>query len=193
MSMHQTHTLQPYLSLSLSKTQPESLHFSYCEMRFLGAKSLIALLFSFLLCFSLAISLHGDAETLIRVKSDQLDDPNRKLGDWVRTSQQSPCNWTGITCETQNQSVVGIDLSGFDLSGGFPNGFCRIRTLRNLNLSDNYFNGTLSSQSLSPCFHLQVLALDYNVFIGELPDFSREFANLQVLDRSYFTFLQFFC
>lgn len=182
--MHQTHTLQPYLSLSLSKTQPESLHFSYCEMRFLGAKSLIALLFSFLLCFSLAISLHGDAEILIRVKSDQLDDPNRKLGDWVRTSQQSPCNWTGITCETQNQSVVGIDLSGFDLSGGFPNGFCRIRTLRNLNLSDNYFNGTLSSQSLSPCFHLQVLALDYNVFIGELPDFSREFANLQVFDLS---------
>lgn len=153
-------------------------------MRFLGTKSLIALLFSFLLCFSLVISLDGDAEILIRVKNDQLDDPNRKLSNWVRTSQQSPCNWTGITCETQNQSVVGIDLSGFDLSGGFPNGFCRIQTLRNLNLSDNYFHGDIP-ESFGRFPALKVLNLGGNSLSGLIPSFLGNLTELTHFELGY--------
>lgn len=149
-----------------------------------SAKSLLPLLFMCSLCFYPVIALNGDSEILIRVKNDMVDDPNGKLSDWVLTEQRSPCNWTGITCDAQNQSVAGIDLSGFRIYGGFPHGFCRIRTLRNLSLSDNNFIGTLPPQSLSPCSHLHVLRLDSNLFIGELPDFSVEFGHLQVLDLS---------
>lgn len=137
----------------------------------------------FILCFSSVpsvISFNGDSQILIRVKNSQLNDPNGNLNDWViSTPDQSPCNWTGITCEAQNQTVISIDLSGFDISGGFPFGFCRIRNLRALSLAQNYLNGSLSSQALSPCSRLQGIDLSDNLFTGELPDFS--FENLEVL------------
>ncbi|KAL5753223.1 hypothetical protein ACOSQ2_023730 [Xanthoceras sorbifolium] len=153
-------------------------------MQYQSIKLFLSLLFYFLYCFSPVISLNGDSQVLIRVKSDQLHDSDGKLSNWVTTSDQSPCNWTGITCDAQNKYVVGVDLSRLGISGGFPNGFCRIRTLRNLTLTDNSFKGALSSQSLSPCSHLQVLELSSNEFNGELPDLSREFGSLHVLDLS---------
>lgn len=142
---------------------------------------------SFVLWFSLVlptvISFNGDSQILTRVKDSQLNDPNGELHDWVISSpDQSPCNWTGITCDTRNQTVVSIDLSGLGISGGFPFGFCRIRTLRALSLAGNFLNGSLSSQVLSPCSRLVEVNLSDNLFIGELPDFS--FENLEVLQLS---------
>ncbi|WCJ32066.1 Leucine-rich receptor-like protein kinase family protein [Euphorbia peplus] len=133
---------------------------------------------------SLVLSLTADAETLIRVKTGQLHDPNGKLDNWVSGLDHNPCNWTGITCDLHNQTVTSVDLSGFGISGGFPSGFCRIRTLQNLSLADNFFNGTLSSLALSPCSHLHLLNLYSNLFVGPLPDFSPVFRNLRVLDLS---------
>ncbi|KAK3211057.1 hypothetical protein Dsin_015763 [Dipteronia sinensis] len=155
-------------------------------MQYQSMKLFLGLLFSFLYSFSLVISRNEDSQVLIRVKSDQLHDSNEKLSNWVpTTTDQSPCNWTGITCDAKNHSVVGVDLSNLGISGGFPYGFCRIRTLRNLTLTNNFFIGPLSSHSqLSPCSHLQVLELVNNQFIGDLPDFSLEFGNLEVLDLS---------
>ncbi|KDP32141.1 hypothetical protein JCGZ_12602 [Jatropha curcas] len=137
------------------------------------------------LCCSLVLSLSGDSQILIRVKNAQLGDPNGKLNDWVETADpNSACNWTGITCDSQNHSVISVDLSGFNIAGRFPTGFCRIRTLQNLSLADNFFNGTLTSRALSPCSHLHLLNLNSNLFVGELPDFSPDFVNLKVLDLS---------
>ncbi|GMI86535.1 HAESA-like 2 [Hibiscus trionum] len=140
-----------------------------------------------LFCVSFALpfvaSFNGDSQILSRVRNSQLHDPNGKLHDWVvSTPNQSPCNWTGITCEARNHTVISIDLSGFGISGGFPFEFCRIRTLRILSLADNNFNGSLSSQAFSPCFRLRKIDLSENLFIGELPDFSSE--NLEVLQLS---------
>ncbi|XVE86935.1 hypothetical protein DITRI_Ditri18aG0075100 [Diplodiscus trichospermus] len=141
----------------------------------------LILWFSFVL--PSVISFNGDSQILTRVKDSQLTDPNGRLHDWVlSTPDQSPCNWTGVTCETQNHTVIAIDLSGFGISGGFPSGFCRIRTLRTLSLADNFFNGSLSSQALSPCSHLREINLSDNLFVGELPNF--EFENLEVLQLS---------
>ncbi|KAJ9170493.1 hypothetical protein P3X46_018598 [Hevea brasiliensis] len=142
------------------------------------------------LCFvslcssSLVVSLAGDFEILIRVKNAMLDDPNGKLSDWVESADHNCCNWTGVTCDSQNQSVVSIDLSGFSIVGGFPTGFCLIRTLQSLSLADNSFNGTLTYRALSPCSHLHVLNLSNNEFVGQLPDFLPDLDNLRVLDLS---------
>ncbi|GMJ08084.1 HAESA-like 2 [Hibiscus trionum] len=138
----------------------------------------------FVICFSLHLpsvfSFDGDSQILIRVKDSQLVDPDGNLHDWVSSKPgQSPCNWTGITCETQNQTVISIDLSRLGISGGFPFGFCLIRTLRSLSLAGNTLNGSLSSQALSPCSHLREIDLSENLFIGDLPDFSSD--NLEVL------------
>ncbi|XP_010518789.1 PREDICTED: LRR receptor-like serine/threonine-protein kinase HSL2 [Tarenaya hassleriana] len=135
------------------------------------------------LCF-LRVFSNGDAEILIRIKMTRLHDPDGKLSDWVLAGEQgsSPCNWTGISCGQANGSVTKIDLSGFGLSGEFPYGFCRIRTLRNLTLTDNYLSGTFVSESLSLCSHLHVLILNANSFSGKLPEFSPNFRRLRVLE-----------
>ncbi|XVF61435.1 hypothetical protein PTKIN_Ptkin08bG0129200 [Pterospermum kingtungense] len=153
-------------------------------MRNPNFKTLLLFILWFSFVLPSVISLNGDSQILIRVKDSQLNDPNGKLHDWViLTPNQSPCNWTGITCETRNHAVISIDLSEFDISGGFPFGFCRIRTLRALYLAGNYLNGSLTSQALSPCSHLQELNLYGNLFTGELPDFPSE-NNLEVLQLS---------
>ncbi|KAM7252320.1 hypothetical protein ACFE04_024203 [Oxalis oulophora] len=133
--------------------------------------------------FSLALS-NNDAEILVRVKNTQLEDPNGNLNNWVLTT--SPCNFTGITCDLNktNNVVVSLDISGLNISGPFPSGFCRIRTLQNLTLDHNNFNGSLSMQPLSLCSHLHQLRLSDNLFVGDLPDVSLEFSNLTVIDFS---------
>ncbi|XP_022741718.1 LRR receptor-like serine/threonine-protein kinase HSL2 [Durio zibethinus] len=152
-------------------------------MRNPNFKTLLFLILWFSFVLPLVISINGDSQILVRVKDSQLNDPNGMLHDWViSTPDQSPCNWTGITCETQNQTVVSIDLSVFGISGGFPFGFCRIWTLRALSLAGNFLNGSVSSQALSSCSHLQEINLSDNLFTGELPNFPSE--NLEVLQLS---------
>ncbi|KAK9949252.1 hypothetical protein M0R45_004785 [Rubus argutus] len=152
-------------------------------MTFLAPKPPLLILFCALsLCLSYVMAFSaGDTQILLRVKA-QLDDPKGKLNDWVPGSGRSPCNWTGITCEPNNFSIISINMSDFGVHGAFPVRLCLIRTLQSLSLSNNYINGTLSTQSLSPCSHLHVLELDLNILVGELPDFSPEFTELRVLN-----------
>lgn len=146
--------------------------------------SLLILCFVCLCSSSLVFSIVGDAEILIRVKNAMLDDPSGKLSDWVESSDHNPCKWSGIACDSRNQTVVSIDLSGFGIAGGFPTGFCHIPTLQNLSLGDNFFNGSLTYRALSPCSHLHVLVLTSNLFVGQLPELLPDFDNLRVLDLS---------
>ncbi|KAK8652879.1 hypothetical protein V6N13_126902 [Hibiscus sabdariffa] len=149
-------------------------------MRNPNFKTLLFCVFCVSFALPFVFSFNGDAQILTRVRNSQLHDPDGRLHDWVvSTSDQSPCNWTGIRCEARNHTVISIDLSGFGISGGFPFEFCRIRTLRFLSLANNFLNGSIPSQAFSPCFRLRSIDLSENIFIGELPDFSSE--NLEVL------------
>ncbi|MFQ6664968.1 hypothetical protein Gotur_031891 [Gossypium turneri] len=157
-------------------------------MRNPDLKALICFLFWVVCVFTFVVSFNGDSQILIRVKDSQLDDPNGRLRDWViLMPDQSPCNWTGVICESRNRTVASIDLSGFGISGGFPFEFCRIRTLRTLYLADNNLNGSLSSQAISPCFRLREIDLSGNIFVGELPDFSSEHLEVLELSNNNFT------
>ncbi|KAL6227570.1 hypothetical protein ACLB2K_001527 [Fragaria x ananassa] len=132
--------------------------------------------FSYVMAFSA-----GDPQILLRVKA-QLDDPDGNLNDWVPGSNHSPCNWTGITCEHKNFSIVSIDMSGFNIRGRFPVELCRIRTLQNLTLNSNSINGTLLTTPLSLCSHLQALEIEDNEIVGHLPEFPPGFDDLRVLN-----------
>ncbi|KAL6529995.1 LRR receptor-like serine/threonine-protein kinase hsl2 [Orobanche minor] len=124
------------------------------------------------------------AEILLRVKNNQLQDPLRQLNDWRNSTK--PCNWTGISCDAHgDDNVVSINLASFNISGPFPANFCRIPTLRNLDISDNYFGGGVNpDSSFSLCSRLVSLNLSSNLFVGTLPEFSPSFRNLTVLDLS---------
>ncbi|KAK4754147.1 hypothetical protein SAY87_002251 [Trapa incisa] len=155
----------------------------------MGILNIWLLLFCFLLCYCPArTAANGDYEVLLQVKRSRLQDPDGNLGDWVASSGRSPCNWTGITCDDKNSTVVSINLSGLNIAGEFPFDFCRIRTLRSLNLGDNSFGGDLTSPSFSLCSGLSHLNLSGNYFVGDLPDFVPEFSVLEFLDLSFNNF-----
>lgn len=137
---------------------------------------------------TLPLSSHAsvrDANILGRVKNAQIQDPDGVLRDWVGSN---PCNWTGIQCDTGNQNVVSINLSGLNVSGNFPREFCLISSLRSLDLSNNYLGGEISSSSMSPCSRLESLNLSINNFVGDLPEIPVPFPNLTTLDLSYNNF-----
>ncbi|KAL8546504.1 hypothetical protein ACS0TY_006299 [Phlomoides rotata] len=143
----------------------------------------------FLICFlRFTNSSYRDAAILLRVKNNQLQVPFPKLNDWVDSAPNAPCNWTGISCGYSDQTVVSIDLSGLNISGNFPADFCRVSSLRYLNLSYNSLGGNITSDSVSLCSHLVSLNLSWNNFVGNLPEFHSQFINLTTLDFSYNNF-----
>ncbi|KAK6128732.1 hypothetical protein DH2020_037526 [Rehmannia glutinosa] len=143
----------------------------------------------FIIFIRLTNSSNRDAAILIRVKNAQLQDPLRILDDWVGSSPNAPCSWTGVSCDSQNQNaVVAINLSGVNVSGDFPAGFCRISSLRNLDISVNNFGGRITSNSISLCSHLASLNISTNNFVGAMPEFTVPFLNLTVLDFSFNNF-----
>ncbi|KAL1537029.1 LRR receptor-like serine/threonine-protein kinase HSL2 [Salvia divinorum] len=125
-----------------------------------------------------------DAAILLRLKTTQLQDPIGSLHDWLQTSPNAPCNWTGVSCAGVGGGVVALNLRSLGISGAFPADFCRISTLRDLDLSDNSLGGNISSDSIAPCSHLSSLNLSSNYFVGGLPGFPADFLNLTVLDFS---------
>lgn len=143
----------------------------------------------FLITFSPAAnSSNRDAAILLRVKNAQLHDPLGELDDWVDSAPNAPCSWTGIACDADNRTVSAVDLSGFNISGNFPADFCRISSLRYINLTENSFGGTITYDTIALCSHVVALNLSYNNFVGGLPQFPVQFPNLTVLDFSYNNF-----
>lgn len=141
-----------------------------------------------LFCIALIIpgtsSSNRDVVVLLRVKANELQDPSGLLADWQQSAPNAPCNWIGIGCDNRTNEVVSLNLGSSNISGYFPADFCRIQTLRSLDLSDNSFGGTLSPEALTLCSHLQFLNLSANVFVGGLPELQTQFVNLTTFDLS---------
>ncbi|GFP89251.1 LRR receptor-like serine/threonine-protein kinase hsl2 [Phtheirospermum japonicum] len=126
------------------------------------------------------------ADILLGVKQNHFQDPLNNLDDWRNSTK--PCNWTGITCGAGRNDVVAINLASLNIYGPFPSDFCRIPTLRNLNLGDNFLGGQINPDSISTCSRLVSLNLSSNLFVGDLPDFRVPFLNLTILDLSFNNF-----
>ncbi|KAG9146092.1 hypothetical protein Leryth_027570 [Lithospermum erythrorhizon] len=141
-----------------------------------------------IMMLSLASSAKRDVAVLLEVKRSQLKGSDNELDDWLDSARNAPCSWTGISCQDGTNEVVSIDLSSFNLYGQFPADFCRISTLRNLNLSNNSLFGTLNSSALSLCSHLVSLNISLNYFVGFLPELQTTLINLTSLDVSYNNF-----
>ncbi|KAI5684413.1 hypothetical protein M9H77_05641 [Catharanthus roseus] len=144
---------------------------------------LLQVFFCIILLFPppLASSSKRHAVVLLQVKNSELEDTNGVLNDWLLSASDAPCNWTGISCDSLTGDVISINFTGFGISGKFPADFCRIETLRSLNISDNNFRGEILPEALSICSHLYSLDLSSNYFVGGLPELRTDFANLTSL------------
>ncbi|KAF6144645.1 hypothetical protein GIB67_006137 [Kingdonia uniflora] len=85
---------------------------------------------------------------------------------WNKT-QQTPCQWVGITCEGSH--VITLRLPGVGLSGEIPLGiFGNLTRLRTVSLRSNGLSGQLP-EDLSMCGDLRNLYLQGNKLSGEIP------------------------
>ncbi|MCO5615049.1 hypothetical protein L7F22_069337 [Adiantum nelumboides] len=123
-----------------------------------------------------------------------VNDPGGFLSTWSSSSVNSPCMWTGIMCDEDDDTarVVGLNLSNMGLSmiQAFPADMCRSQALPNLthiDLSFNLLQGTFPS-TLLECKHLQYINLSGNFYVGSLPLSIHQLQALQVLDLSYNNF-----
>ncbi|KAF3781572.1 Receptor-like protein kinase [Nymphaea thermarum] len=132
-------------------------------------------------CFS-GVGSSQEARALLDLKAAlQPSSPTDVFHSW-KDSDVSPCNWTGITCDS-SLSVTEISLSSRNLTGVFPlDSLCRLPKLQKLDLSKNALKGGLSPW-INNCSGLQYLDLSFNFLTGQVPELWN-LANLRALNLS---------
>ena len=102
---------------------------------------------------SQSLSERGLLENLYRGLEG--DNWKNKLG-WL--SDQSFCNWAGITCVADKESVSSIDLAGNGLRGSFPTQVYELPSLSRLNVAQNEVD--FSFTGIARATNLEYLQLD---------------------------------
>ncbi|CAN6209267.1 unnamed protein product [Urochloa humidicola] len=124
---------------------------------------------------------NADADALLAAKA-ALADPAGALSSWTANSTAGiPCAWSGVTCNARGV-VIGVDLSGRNLSGGVPAALSRLPHLARLDLAANSLSGPIPA-ALSRLGSLTHLNLSNNVLNGSFPAaLSAGLRALRVLD-----------
>ncbi|XP_057794255.1 receptor protein-tyrosine kinase CEPR1 [Salvia miltiorrhiza] len=95
----------------------------------------------------------------------------------------SYCNYTGVSCDDQH-NVVELDLSGWSLTGKFPEEICTyLPRLSSLRIGLNTFHGDFPL-GITGCSFLEELNMSATHLTGPLPDFF-PLKKLRILDLSY--------
>ncbi|KAK0581743.1 hypothetical protein LWI29_017439 [Acer saccharum] len=139
-------------------------------------------------------ALNTDGVLLLSFKYSILSDPLSVLQNW-NYDDETPCSWNGVTCsEIGNPGtpdmfrVTSLVLPNSQLLGSVTKDLCLIQHLKHLDLSNNFFNGSLPV-SIFNSTELQVLNLSDNAFAGKLPQNLTDLKNLTVvsLRSNYFS------
>ncbi|OMO78850.1 hypothetical protein CCACVL1_14080 [Corchorus capsularis] len=110
-------------------------------------------------CQSAPLSIATDKEALISFKSLMSLQSTNPLSSWDQNL--SPCNWTGVLCDSPGNRVIALNLSGFGLAGSISPQIGNLSFLRSLELQNNQLRGALPTQ-MSDLFRLRVLNLSFN-------------------------------
>ncbi|KAG9456973.1 hypothetical protein H6P81_001481 [Aristolochia fimbriata] len=124
-------------------------------------------------------SLVTEKDVLLQFKK-QLKDPLGTIDNWEDSN--SPCNFSGVSCDPTSGHVVEISLMSKSLSGELPPSIFDLPGLTGFVLSSNSISGILPSAVMNAT-NLRELNLSNNNFEGEIPDLSA-LTKLEVLDLS---------
>ncbi|XP_030957639.1 receptor-like protein 33 [Quercus lobata] len=120
-----------------------------------------------------------------RMYSDYYNDSYPKMKSWKADSDC--CSWDGVTCDTQNGEVIGLDLSNSWLYGPLNSNssLFSLRHLRKLNLDSNNFSSSSTIPSeFGQLVRLTYLNLSYSFLHGRIPSEISWLSNLVSLDLS---------
>ncbi|XP_050224682.1 LRR receptor-like serine/threonine-protein kinase FEI 1 [Mercurialis annua] len=144
----------------------------------------VLVLVSFLL--SLATSFSGsslalteDGLTLLEMKST-LNDTRNVLANWLATDE-SPCKWTGISCN--DQRVSSINLPYMQLGGIISASIGKLSRLQRLALHQNGLHGIIPNE-ITNCTELRAVYLRANYLQGGIPSDIGNLSHLTILDLS---------
>ncbi|KAL4351528.1 hypothetical protein GQ457_06G037070 [Hibiscus cannabinus] len=147
---------------------------------------LVLVLFSFVI-FAATLSSSGsfaltdDGLTLLEIKST-LNDRGNCLGNWLATDE-TPCNWTGISCFPNLQSVRSINLPYMQLGGKISPSIGKLNRLQRLALHQNNLHGLIPNE-ITNCTRLRALYLRANHLEGGIPSNFGSLSLLTALDLS---------
>lgn len=127
------------------------------------------------------------SEALLSLKYELKDDHD-SLSDWTASSEENPsgkiaaCYWSGVKCNTNSTSLIGLDLSMKNLGGALSGKQFNVFTdLVDLNLSHNSFSGQLPV-GIFNLTNLKNLDIRRNNFSGHFPSGISGLENLVLLD-----------
>ena len=97
-------------------------------------------------------------------------------GGWLDAFSVSPvgtpadyCGFTGVTCDSNNEFVLGLDLGFVGLAGTLPPALGLLQNVTDLRLDVNALSGTIPNE-LTSLTNLELLVLVGNRLSGSLPD-----------------------
>ncbi|KAI3974142.1 hypothetical protein MKX01_033393, partial [Papaver californicum] len=141
--------------------------------------TVVVILMTLLSCNSVALTQDGKALLEIR---GCLNDSRSLLNNWIYTDE-SPCNWTGITCHKNDKLVSCINLLNMQLGGTISPSIGKLRRLQRLALHQNSLHGTIPTE-ISNCWKLRALCLRANYLQGRIPSEIGNLTNLIILNLS---------
>ncbi|XP_023515677.1 LRR receptor-like serine/threonine-protein kinase FEI 2 [Cucurbita pepo subsp. pepo] len=128
-----------------------------------------------------SVSLTEDGLTLLEIKSG-LNDTKNALSNWS-PSDESPCQWTGISCHPQDSRVSSINLPYMQLGGIISPSIGKLSRLQRLALHQNGLHGYIPNE-LANCSELRALYLRANYLEGGIPSNIGNLSYLAILDLS---------
>ncbi|KAL2501123.1 putative LRR receptor-like serine/threonine-protein kinase [Forsythia ovata] len=127
-------------------------------------------------------NISNDESALLAFKSRMIgttDPRNILIKNWSASTPD--CVWIGVTCGLRHQRVTALDISSMNLSGNIPSQLGNLSFLVSINLSSNYFYGSLPRE-LIQLRRLQIIDFGFNSFSGQIPSWFGFLQNLQRLN-----------
>ncbi|KAL2935908.1 LRR receptor-like serine/threonine-protein kinase FEI 1 [Bienertia sinuspersici] len=106
------------------------------------------------ICALAALALTPDGKTLLEIKN-VLNDTNNALASW-RDTDNTPCLWTGISCNSKDQTVISINLPYMQLGGIISPSIGKLSGLQRLALHQNSLHGLIPHE-IANCTDLKAL------------------------------------
>lgn len=128
-----------------------------------------------------SLALTQDGMTLLEIKGS-LNDTKNALSNWIDTDA-TPCKWTGISCNSQDQRVASINLPYMQLGGIISPTIGKLTKLQRLALHQNGLHGYIPHE-LANCTELKALYLRGNYLQGGIPSEIGNLSHLTILDLS---------
>ncbi|KAL8250465.1 hypothetical protein R6Q59_034158 [Mikania micrantha] len=130
---------------------------------------------------TISFALTEDGLTLLELKQS-LNDSRNALSNWVN-NDETPCQWTGITCYPNDHRVLAINLPYMDIGGFISPSIGKLSGLQRLALHQNRLHGIIPNE-ISQCVELRAVYLRANYLQGGIPPNIGNLSLLSILDLS---------